>query len=435
MNDQLLSNLEAWAWSPTPQPWARPLAPPCRVLLTVIRGLYEDRLWLHAGYMSFLSLLNLVPLGALALVVSTRLGWQTALMRWVDSRLSPTAPELAGKLVMAMDRLDLAALGYLGLGAVIVAGIFTVSGLEKDLGAIWNTPVRRSLWQQLLLYPAAVVLLPTVVALVLAFGAMAEARTTLWIRGLAGWGDTGQLIYRAMFNLPLLFGIIPYALSWSMLSVVYWLGTPASVRPRAALLGGLVGAILWQATQNAYLNFQFATSTYREIWGYLAQIPLLLVWIYVSWVTVYVGAEFAFAWQYRRAHMPKLPLPRGLSTYDEEAAVIAVAADVIRSETQKSDALTAAAISGRCKVPLRLVEHIAERLVNAGMLQRSRLRRHWVLSTMEGLGNQTVGDLLAKYHQLTQGGASIQSPHPDLHPEILIATVAAAPLDKGDSSG
>jgi uncharacterized BrkB/YihY/UPF0761 family membrane protein len=113
-----------------------------------MRGLYEDRLWLHAGYMSYLSLLNLVPLGALALAVSTRLGWQAALMRWVENSLSPTAPDLAGKLVMAMDKLDLAALGYLGLAAIIVAGVFTVSRLEKDLGAIWNTSARRNLWQR-----------------------------------------------------------------------------------------------------------------------------------------------------------------------------------------------------------------------------------------------------------------------------------------------
>jgi hypothetical protein len=79
---------------------------------------------------------------------------------------------------------------------------------------------------------------------------------------------------------------------------------------------------------------------------------------------------------------------------------------------------------------LQLVEHVAERLVTAGMLQRSRLRRHWVLSTAEGLGNQTVGDLLARYHQSKQGGASIQSPPPGLRPEILIATIAEAHLNR-----
>jgi len=429
MIEQLLSTLERWAWERPPQGWAKQLTLAFRVLLTVVRGLHEDRLWLHAGYMTYLSLLNLVPIGALALAVSSRLGWQSALMRWVENSLSPTAPELAARLVEAMDRLDLVALGYAGLGAIIIAGVLSVSQLEKDLAAIWNTPARSRLWQRLLLYPSALVLIPTVVALILAFGTIAEARATLWIRGLAGWGELGQWLYRALTNLPLLFRVIPFLLSWSTLTIVYWLGTSTPVRPRAAILGGLVGSIIWQVAQNTYINFQFATSTFREIWGYLAQIPLLLLWIYVSWVTVYVGAEFAFAWQYRRAYLPKLPMPRVPAPIDEGNAVVSVASETLRSLATPARSITIAGISSRRRIPLCLVTHVAKRLVGTGILKERRIGREWVLECSKDLGDLTVGDLIARYRQTGSGAMSARDPQSEVRPEMTIAAIAGIRSD------
>ncbi len=423
MIHQLMIGLERRAWIVSQSRKAGPVRIPLRVATTILRGLYEDRLWLHAGYMSYLSLLHLVPLGALALAVSTRFGWKEALMGWVENSLSPTAPQLARKLVMAMDRLDLAALGYLGLAAIIIAGVFSVSRLEKDLGAIWNTPVRRSTWQRLLLYPAAIILLPAVVALVLAFGTIAEVRTTLWMQELANWGGGGQLLYRALTNVPLLFRITPYLLSWSMLTVVYWLGTPAPVKPKSAILGGLVGAILWTGAQNAYLNFQFATSTYREVWGYLAQMPLLLIWIYASWMILYAGAEFTFAWQHRRAYMPKLPLLEALRSHDEHNAVVRIAAAVAKSPSPESEIPSAPEISGRCELPLHLVEHIAERLTSAGVLRVSRDGRRVGYIASESVATMTVGTLLARYRRASHGSGAQQAVHTDLHPDHLVIDV------------
>lgn len=423
MIDQLLITLERLAWRPSRKRWVPALAMPFRVTLTVIRGLYEDQLWLHAGYMSYFSLLHLVPLGALALAVSTRLGWKQALMNWVENSLSPAAPELAEKLVQAMDRLDLAALGYVGLAAIIIAGVFSISRLEKDLGAIWNTPVLRTPWQRLLLYPGTILLLPAVVALVLVFGTMAEARTTLWIRAVADWGEAGRWLYRALINLPLLFRITPYALVWSMLTFIYWLGTPGPVRLRSAMLGGLVGAVLWQAAQGTYLHFQFATSTYREVWGYLAQLPLLLIWIYASWMTLYIGAEFTFAWQHRRAHMPKLPLLYALRTRDEPDAAIGIASDVLKSQSTGRRTM-APNISERCRLPLQLVQHVAKRLTDAGVLSESRVNRQVRYHIVGGMEKLTVGDLLDRYHHASpKEEPAASGPRADLKREILLSEV------------
>ncbi|MBI5869142.1 MAG: YihY/virulence factor BrkB family protein [candidate division Zixibacteria bacterium] len=423
MINQLMIALERRAWNVSQSKKAGPVRIPLRVATTIWRGLHQDRLWLHAGYMSYLSLLHLVPLGALALAISTRIGWKEALMNWVENSLSPTAPQLARKMVMAMDRLDLAALGYFGLAAIIIAGVFSVSRLEKDLGAIWNTPVRRSTWQRLLLYPAAIILLPAVVALVLAFGTIAEARTTLWIQELTNWGGGGQLLYRALTNVPLLFRITPFLLSWSMLTVVYWLGTPARVKLKSAILGGLVGAILWTGAQSAYLNFQFATSTYREVWGYLAQMPLLLIWIYASWMILYAGAEFTFAWQHRLAHQPKLPLFEALRSHDELNAAVCVASAVAKSLPPGAELAAAPEISGLCALPLRLVEHVAARLADAGILRITRDGRRVVYTTAEDIGAMTIGTLIARYRHASHVSATEQAVHTDLHPDTRVIDV------------
>ena len=423
MMDQLLAALERKVWSPQADHWGKWPVALSRVLLTVFRGLQEDRLWLHAGYMTYLSLLNLVPLGAVALAVSSRLGWKSALARWVENSLSPTAPQLAAKLVEAMDRLDLVALGYAGLAAIIIAGVLIVSQLEKDLGGIWNARVRRRLWQRLLLYPSALVLVPTLVAVILALGTIAEARTTLWISGLAGWGALGQWLYRALINLPLLFRVVPFLLSWSMLTVIYWLGTSAPVRPRAAILGGIVGSAIWQMAQITYLNFQFASSTYRELWGYLAQIPLLLLWVYVSWMTIYIGAEFVYAWQYRRACLPKSPLPPVIAPAEEQNAVVSVATEVLRSQKTPVQPATAAGISGTCRIPLTLIRYVAGQMVKAGILRERRLGRDTGFEAAGNIGDMTVASLIEKYQRAGRPVWSVASLQSHARPDQTISAI------------
>ncbi len=412
--------------------WPNFVAQTARVLSTMVRGAIADRIWLRAGNMTYLSLLYIVPVGALALSLSSQMGWKGFLTRWIQERLSPTAPELASNIVDAMERLDIVAIGYVGLAAIIVAGVIALSELEEDFCQILNARKGRKWWRRVLMYPLTIAVAPTIVTVVLAFGAIAEARTAAWIGDLQNLGGIGQWVYNLLIDLPVVFELTPYVLTWILLTALYYLVTSAPVRLRAALIGGLSAGIVWQLAQKLYISFQFGSATYKEIWGYLAQIPLLLIWIYFSWVILFLGAELVFAWQYRHAYLPKWPMAARISPILESRAVIETAVETIRARDESPGGVSAAAISTRLQIPWPLVSRIAEELTVAGFLNERRTRRGYLYSPSKKLHKMTARQLLSAHQMMGEAlPAPASAPTYDLN--ATLKDIAVSSEEKTES--
>jgi membrane protein len=80
-------------------------------------------------------------------------------------------------------------------------------------------------------------------------------------------------------------------------SFIYLFMPNTRINPISASAGGIIGGTLWQFCQWAYVHYQFGFSTYGAIYGPLSQLPMLLIWIFVSWIILLLGAEIAFAHQ------------------------------------------------------------------------------------------------------------------------------------------
>ena len=424
MNDfsKSMSALEARLW------FTEPASPSRRVRLfrmiaTIVRGAIGDRIWMRAGNMTYMALLYIVPVGALALSHSSRLGWKGLLSQWIEQRLSPTAPELAASIVAAMDRLNIVAISFVGLGAIIIAGAIALNELEADFRQILHASTSRKWWQRALMYPVTIVVAPTIVAIVLALGAIAKARTTIWIGNLEHWGTIGRWVYHRLVDLPFVFELLPYLLTWMLLTLLYYLVTSAPIRFRSAVVGGLAAAIVWQIAQGLYINFQFGSATYKEIWGYLAQIPMLLILIYASWVILFLGAEAVFAWQYRHAFLPKWPISSRLPPNLEKQAAVETACEVLRSYAAKPEGITAESMSMNLKVPWQLIGQVAHALAGAGFLAEHRTSQGFAYTPRAGLASLTAAQLIEKYESR---GADSPLPRgfPDRDPDATLAQLA-----------
>jgi membrane protein len=364
---------------------------------TLIRGVLGDQIWVRAGYMTYLSLLHLVPLGAFALAATSRLGWESFLIDWLQTRLAPTAPELADKLIVAMDGLNLFAVGTLGLVGIGIAGLFALMQLEHDLDDIWVVRGRRPMWKSIFfIYPFAIFVAPLLVAVALASGALAEAQSRIWLDLLATWGPTW--LHTGLTKLPLLFELVPYIVTWLMLTAVYYVVPSGPVRFRAALVGGVIAGVIWQVMQGFYLNFQFASATFREAWGYLAQIPLLLIWIFLSWFILFLGAEIAFLFQYRRAFMPKWP-ENAIPAELREHALVAIAREVVGQADRYPRGMTALKLSTVLVIPWRLVVWLCDDLADIGAVRCHRYHRHVRYQPVVDLNSWTTAELINRWRQ------------------------------------
>jgi membrane protein len=163
-----------------------------------------------------------------------------------------------------------------------------------------------------------------------------------------------------------------------------------------ALTGGIVAGSIWHVTQWTYIQFQFGMRNYNAIYGAMAQLPLLMAWVYVSWVIVLFGAEIAFAVQNvmrysrerRAAHLTGQALRDrvGLSM----CALLARAAKGVES------APTFEELSDQLDVSLSLVCDIAAVLEADGIVHQSdeALPRCYLSRTPDRIGIAGVLDVL-----------------------------------------
>lgn len=392
-----LEGVEARAWRVSPDVGGLP-ASIWRCLLIVLRGIVTDRVFERAGYLTYFSLLYAVPLVALMLALAEALGWGRSALEFVAEKLAVTAPELAESLAGAVARLDFVAIGLVAFAAIVVAGFVALIKFEAIVDDIWVAREHRPLWRTLALYPFLIVAAPTVAALVLAIAAAGRTQASALMVSLPQATLFGEMLYNRLYELSFLMRLAPVALIIGLLTLVFYMVPSGKVRCPAAAIGGVAAGLLWHLAQGFYLNFQFATGTFRAVWGLLAQIPLLLLWVFVCWVILIVGVELCFAWQHRHTYLPKAPIGR-LAPYVWEHAVLEIARLLVETQGIRPEGLSSAEISNRLRIPWSLVRRHLSSLLALGAVHAVRVQSESSYFAAGDLGRWTIGDLLERWRR------------------------------------
>ena len=272
----LLLNLRSFPWRGT--------------ALTLRDRFREDRLGLTASSLTFTTSIALVPFFTVALAVFTAFPMfatlQGALQGWLVRSLIPDniARQVLGYLTQFSSQAN--KLGVLGLAIVLVTALALILTIDRTLNSIWRVKKARSLTQRIFIYWAAITLGPLLLGASVALTSYALTAS----RGLVGAmpGSLNLLIDTVQFLLVAL----------GMASLYHYVPN-TYVKWGHALAGGVfvaAGIAVAKKGLTLYLN---AVPTYSMVYGAFATLPILLVWIYLSWVIVLLGAVIA-------AYMPSL---------------------------------------------------------------------------------------------------------------------------------
>jgi membrane protein len=150
------------------------------------------------------------------------------------------------------------------------------------------------------------------------------------------------------------------------------------------VLGGLVAGILWQGALVLQIRFQMGVASYNTLYSGFAAIPIFLVWLYVSWLIVLLGAQLASSHQYEQ-NLRQALRARHVDQEVREALAVGIAADVGRRFLEGAPPPTDVALAERLEVPQPTVEEVLEALVRAGVVTRAIVGRD--------LGYQPARDL------------------------------------------
>jgi len=255
---------------------------PWRNTARVLRQRFrEDRLGQTAGSLTFTTTIALVPLLAVTLAVFTAFpifsDFQTVLQKRLVESFVPEniSRQVLGYLSQFASKAS--RLGVAGVTALLLSAITLVFTIDRTLNAIWRVRKQRPFAQSLLLYWTAITLGP----LLMGVSLVLMSQFVVISQGLAP-DTTGNMRWLLSTLEFLLF-------AWSM-SAMYRYVPYTQVRWSHALVGGVWVASATAIARNVLAYYFGQMSTYSVVYGAFATVPILLVWMYLAWTIVLVGA-------------------------------------------------------------------------------------------------------------------------------------------------
>jgi len=264
---------------------------PWRDTATTLRARFrEDHMGLTASSLTFTTSIALVPFFTVALAIFTAFPMfsklQGALQAWLIKSLIPDniARQVLGYLTQFSGQAS--KLGGAGLAVLLVTAITLILTIDRTLNSIWRVRVARPLAQRVLIYWAAITLGPLVLAASLAVTSYVLSASSGLVGALPG-------------SLRFLLDVVQFFLMAGAMAALYRYVPNTYVKWVHAWSGGLFVSAGLEIAKKAIGVYLSAVPTYSLVYGAFATLPILLVWIYVSWVIVLMGAVIA-------AYLPSL---------------------------------------------------------------------------------------------------------------------------------
>ncbi len=248
------------------------------------RRFREARLGVSASSLTFTTVLALVPLFTVGLAVFSAFPvfgkFQDTIQRWLIDSLVPEsiARQVLGYLTQFSRKAS--RLGTVGLVAVLLSAVALMVTIERTLGQIWRVERQRPLPQRLILYWSAITLGPLLLGASLAITSYVATASRGVVDVLPG-------------SLRWLLDSFGFVLLVLCVSGLYFYVPYARVRWRHALTAGLMTALGIELGKKVLTGYLAEMPTYSAIYGAFAAVPILLVWVYMAWLIVLLGAVVA----------------------------------------------------------------------------------------------------------------------------------------------
>ena len=325
----------------------------------IIRAFFRDQCLLRASALTYVTALALVPFLAVAFSLSKGFGFQnTVYIRTLLERFAAGREEVIEHVLAYINNTDVGTLGAIGVGVLFVSVFTMLANVERTFNTIWGVQRPRQLSRKFTDYLSVVVLCPILV--IASISATASLQSSGVAQKLLSVGVVDS-VFGILLNLA------PFFMAWLALVFVYTVMPNTRVHLFPAFIGALVAGFLWQGTQKALIHYQVGFSKYNAIYGSFGQVPLLLLWMHVSWVIVLFGAEISFALQNRNAVL-RFNQGGDADLRDTHVLALAMTSLLARATLEGHRPPVLEELSQATNTPVRQVAMILERLDQAGMV-------------------------------------------------------------------
>ncbi|MDD1796186.1 virulence factor BrkB family protein [Enterovibrio makurazakiensis] len=247
----------------------------------LVRRIVHDRLTVSAGYMAYVTLLSLVPL--ITVVLSALSIFPSFAEAGDEIRtfvLHNFVPASSDALEQYLNQFvaNAGKMTAVGVAFLFVVALMLISAIDKSLNYIWRVKHKRASVVSFSIYWMVLTLGPVLVGSSIGVSSYLGSLNLLDLEGSEMWAPT------LLRGLPFILTTLAF---WGL----YTLVPNCRIRVSHALIGAMSASVLFEFSKKGFAFYATNFPSYELIYGALAVVPLLFVWVYLSWCIVLLGAE------------------------------------------------------------------------------------------------------------------------------------------------
>jgi membrane protein len=337
-----------------------------RIILLASRGFMRDNCQKTASVLTYYSLLNLVPVVAVAFAMAKGFGLEKLIEKQILQMAEKAnwQADITNQIISFSHNLLNQAKGGLIAGVGIVLLLWTVISImgkiEESLNEIWEIKKSRTLIRKFSDYITMMVLGPVLMIISSTATVLVASQVKVIVNKIAVLGVFSKVIF-------LLLNLLPYASIWVLLTMLYLIMPNSKIPIRSAILGGVVAGTIAQIVQWIYIKFQIGVTSYGAIYGSFAALPLFLGMLQMSWMIVLFGAEIAHANEHYET-FGFHPDYSKLSVSSRRVLMLRIFHLLTKKFSLGEKPLSAHEIAHALEIPVRLVRQFLLELIEVGLV-------------------------------------------------------------------
>lgn len=257
-----------------------------KAFILAIRNIDGAQLFTRASALTYSTLLSIVPLLAVLFAIARGFGFQNIVKTQLFSYFAGQEEMLNKATAFIDSSIEYAKSGvFVGIGIILL--LYTVinllSNIEDNFNKIWQVKKGRSYFRMFTDYLALIIIAPVFL--------ICNAGITILLNTTAEQQHLLDLVISPFMK------IVPFLITILLFTILNVYIPNTKVKFKSALLGGIFTGICFQVFQMLYIGGQIWISKYNAIYGSFAALPLLLLWLQLTWFFVLFGVQLTFAYQ------------------------------------------------------------------------------------------------------------------------------------------
>jgi len=329
-----------------------------QVFVFIVQNFLSNSSPMRAAALTFTTLLSLVPILALTFAVLKGLGAQNRLAPVIIAKFAAGSEAVVTRVVSYINNTNAGSIGAIGILMLLYTAVSTLGNIEDAFDNVWGVPETRSFYRKFSDYLSVLVSTPLLVLAATSVTSTLESKAVVrWLLEATYFGD----VYLKLLRLA------PYVSVWIALFLLYIFIPNTKVRYSSALFGGVLAGTLWEAAQWIYIRFQLGVANYNAIYGTLSALPIVMVWIYTSWLIVLFGMEVVAVHQQRATFRSEL-IGNHISQEFRERLALAVLRRIGEAFHEGHPRWGEEKLSLTLGIPLRILRPVMNDLFDAGFV-------------------------------------------------------------------